>query len=582
MGKKLRFAGWLMTGALAITLLTAASRPLFLSESLANKEFQTLTPCATLLLEAANQAGVPGSSYRVLTDNSLGCVVYFYDESYEDSPKRNTLKISATNGVCDLNPPWSDAETIITTFYGYDALIYRAQLFYNGENDAESTGIKWCMPKGDITYLLEVETDSHSISLYGSAADPLPIAEVVLRLAEERLPFEGVGDQAPPAVDQPDEGAQEPPAPIQEDEGAQPNQPQPIPPDTSDSSEPSSESSLPPLVVGGSIAVPIAGAVAGAALAGLMGLMASTASNLAQAGASAAGSIPASPAVSPPAPQADLRPTEPPPAGLEGGPTLQDESPPQPQPPPPQTAAPPETLSRFEKAIVAGTQSPWFDLAKNLTGPASTVVGSLSEFFTFSDSPQVVDSIRKAIQDWHFNPTPANAEAYRQAVRSSINIRLARAAERLDNVSKWIDVVDAVGTGLDKAQARGYTGLDKFLTVGAEWGKKRLTWMLTKNPMVGLTDAAVGGATEMLWGAEGRIDIGSAIDKGAEAWDKVTQEWSGYSEGVLAQDADIQMKDQFLHGLRRIRSQVEQGTLTRQEGIERINRLRNRMFGGNP
>ena len=83
----------------------------------------------------------------------------------------------------------------------------------------------------------------------------------------------------------------------------------------------------------------------------------------------------------------------------------------------------------------------------------------------------------------------------------------------------------------------------------------------------------------MVWGPKDKIDIGSTIDKGADAWDKTTQEWASYTEGVIAQDADIQMKDQFLHGLRRIRNQVERGEITRAEGSARVRRLQDRMFG---
>jgi hypothetical protein len=243
-------------------------------------------------------------------------------------------------------------------------------------------------------------------------------------------------------------------------------------------------------------------------------------------------------------------------------------SPPLPPAPPPQTGAPPGMLQNA------------FDLIKNLAGPAATITGSLSEFFTFPDSPQVVDSIRKALQAWRNNPTKANADALSKAVRNTNDLRLGRAAKRLDLLSKAVDVVDAVRNGLKKAQERGYTGIDEAMAIGAELGKKGLTWILTKNPMVGLTDAAVGGATEMIFGPGGRIDIGSAIDRGANAWDNITQQWASYTEGSIAQDAEMQVHDQFLHGLRRIKSQVERGEITHAEGIERIKRLRNRMFGG--
>lgn len=233
-----------------------------------------------------------------------------------------------------------------------------------------------------------------------------------------------------------------------------------------------------------------------------------------------------------------------------------------------------------EEAIVAGAQSPWAELVKNLTGPASTIAGSLSEFCTFPDSAEVVDAIRSASRAWRSSPSQETAEAYVRAVGKARDVRLSKAAGGLDTLSKIVDVADAVSTGLGKAQERGYTGVDKGLTIGAELGKKGLTWILTKNPMVGLTDAALGGATQMIWGKEGRVDIGTAIDKGADAWDRTTQEWASYTEGEVAADAELQTQDQFLHGLRRIREQVNQGKISRAEGSARMHRLRDRMFGG--
>ncbi|MDX9952903.1 MAG: hypothetical protein RBT75_02360 [Anaerolineae bacterium] len=258
------------------------------------------------------------------------------------------------------------------------------------------------------------------------------------------------------------------------------------------------------------------------------------------------------------------------------------QEPPEPLPPPPAAETPsPGIQQTVEEAIVAGAQSPWADLVKNLTGPASTIAGSLSEFCTFPDSAEVVDAIRSASRAWRSSPSQETAEAYVRAVGKARDVRLSKAAGGLDTLSKVVDVADAVSAGLGKAQERGYTGVDKALTIGAELGKKGLTWILTKNPMVGLTDAALGGATQMIWGKEGRVDIGTAIDKGADAWDRTTQEWASYTEGEIAADAELQTQDQFLHGLRRIREQVNQGKLSRTEGSARMHRLRDRMFGGN-
>ena len=230
--------------------------------------------------------------------------------------------------------------------------------------------------------------------------------------------------------------------------------------------------------------------------------------------------------------------------------------------------------------MVDAANSNVFELIKNLTGPASTVVGSLSEWFTFPDGPEVVQNIRNAMNAWRNNPTKEAAEEYIKSIRGTRDLRLKNLADKLDLLSKGVDLVDALGTGLNKANERGFTGVDKALTVGAEAGKKALAWMLTKNPAVGLADSALGGATEMMFGKEGRIDIGSTIDKGADAWDKTTQEYFNNTQGVTASDAEAQTQDQFLSSLRRIKQQVEQGKLTREQGGQRMRHLRDVMFGG--
>jgi hypothetical protein len=155
-----------------------------------------------------------------------------------------------------------------------------------------------------------------------------------------------------------------------------------------------------------------------------------------------------------------------------------------------------------------------------------------------------------------------------------------------------LDIADGVSQGLQNAAERGYTGADKVLAVGAEISKKALNYALTKNPVVGLVNTALGSLTEWAYGADGRIDIGSIIDKGADAWDSTTQEYAGYTGGdwfapenkdfgdVLANDPELRRKDQYLHGVRQIRKLVEQGKLSLQEGGARIRRLRDTILGG--
>jgi hypothetical protein len=249
---------------------------------------------------------------------------------------------------------------------------------------------------------------------------------------------------------------------------------------------------------------------------------------------------------------------------------------------PPATAESPGLYQQGEGLVAGLGENPWFGLIKNAAGPAATIAGSLSEFFTFPDAPAVVDAIRAAGNAWRNNPTKEAAEQYIKAIQGTRDLRLANLAGVLDTGSKVVDVVDAVSSGLTRANERGFTGVDKALTIGAEIGKKGLTWMLTKNPVVGLVDSAVGGATEMVWGKDGRIDIGGTVDKGANAWDKTTQEYFNNTQGASDADANLQTQDQFLHLIRRVKEQFNQGQLTREQASQRMRHLRDTMFGGQP
>ncbi|MEI7646103.1 MAG: hypothetical protein WCJ55_17685 [Chloroflexales bacterium] len=269
-------------------------------------------------------------------------------------------------------------------------------------------------------------------------------------------------------------------------------------------------------------------------------------------------------------------------AGLPGSAPQTPPAPPVPQGPPviPASQSPPPPLDYAQKvkdAILAGSQSSGFELIKNLVGPAATIAGSLSDFFSFPDSPKVLDAIRAAGRAWHNNPTAVTGRQYVDSVRQIRDLKISRLASGLGKLSSVVDVFDAVGTGLKKVDERGYVGIDQVLTVGAELNKQALKWILTKNPVIGLLDAAVGGATEMIRGKEGKVDIGTIIDKGADAWDKTTQDYASYTQGGSAADGEIQVQDQFLHGLRRIKDQVQRGEIPRDQGSALMRQLRQRM-----
>ncbi len=223
-----------------------------------------------------------------------------------------------------------------------------------------------------------------------------------------------------------------------------------------------------------------------------------------------------------------------------------------------------------------------WNLATNMVGNGSTVVGTLSEFFDFEDNAETVKQIGDAVRAWHNNPTQKAAENYVRHVGKTLNVRVKNFSDKLGNISLVMDGVDAVSAGLNNAAERGYSGDDKILAVGAELSKKVLNFALTKNPVVGLVNAAVGSATQLTLGENGRVDIGSIIDKGSEMWDTTTQEYATFTEGSylpgdyaeeIANDATIQRKDQYLHGIRRIKQLIETGKITREEGCAQVRNL---------
>ena len=260
------------------------------------------------------------------------------------------------------------------------------------------------------------------------------------------------------------------------------------------------------------------------------------------------------------------------------------------------TPIPPSDVQRPAKpadAPKSGAEHLW-DIVTNLAGSSSTVIGSLSEFFDFQEDAKTLQKIGDSLQAWKNNPTKEAADAYAKNLRgvTNQNAVLAKAGKALGNAANVLDGADAVIKGMKKASERGYVGSDYVLAVGAEVSKKALNYALTKNPVVGLVNSALGGITEMAYGKDGRIDIGSIVDKGADTWDSTTQEYAGYTGGdwfapenkdfgeVLANDAELRRKDQYLHGVRQIKKLVDQGKISLQEGGARIRGLRDAMLGG--
>jgi len=261
-----------------------------------------------------------------------------------------------------------------------------------------------------------------------------------------------------------------------------------------------------------------------------------------------------------------------------------------------QAALPPievQPPAKPANAPKSGSEHLW-DIATNLAGSSAAVTSSLSEYFDFQEDAKTFQKTRDSLQAWKKNPTKEAADAYSKNLRSMTNqnAMLAKAAKVLGNAANVLDGADAVIKGMKKASERGYVGTDYALAVGAEISKKALNYALTKNPVAGLFNAAVGGYSEMVYGKDSRIDLSSIIDKGADAWDKTTQEYAANTGGdwiapknenfgdVLANDAELRRKDQYLHAVRKIKKLVDEGKISVQEGGARIRHLRDTLLGG--
>ena len=214
-----------------------------------------------------------------------------------------------------------------------------------------------------------------------------------------------------------------------------------------------------------------------------------------------------------------------------------------------------------------------FNTVKDLVGALGNIVGGFNEYFTVADSPEKIQAIRRALQAWRNSPSLQNADDYLKNLRSSNGLRQARFGDALGKLGKGLDVLDALNKAAKICKERGYTGADALMRGAAELGKKGITWILTKNPVVALADAAVGGATQMIFGAENKIDIGSTVDKSFDAWDNVTQQAADLYHGNSVSDAQATTQSNLNRYLKRISQQVKDGKITRAEGSKRMHRL---------
>lgn len=298
MQNKHRFLFFSLAGILAALLLSAAIIPVSgdgpagsrfyesRQDKLTSGSEQT-SPCMAILMEAAKQAGVQGTP-RNVSDNAGGtgnqdCSVIFVVSGTGDPPPDATstlLLLTETSptpeGSCKFEP---QEQFQSTTFHGYNA----ETSYRKGEtrmvNDVpytfEGKWFAWCMHKGERNHYITVYTTTQSIEKYGPAQDPLPIANVLWSLAEDRLPLTEVSVNS----------TEQPSVPVVPGEvvPGQPEVPtdQTVPIDTSTPTETGGLFGIPLAVILGSLGIPVAGAVAGAALSAIL-------SGLSSAGVSSA------------------------------------------------------------------------------------------------------------------------------------------------------------------------------------------------------------------------------------------------------------------------------------------------------
>lgn len=241
--------------------------------------------CLAILQEAFEDASVPGerdASKAFAPDKYLeqvrmcflrNKVVYANDVWYTAAIYEAA---EAGGAVCQEVTRQSENDWQPAAFHNYEAYALHG---YSPEQYSwsEFRGLGWCMSAGGYDYYLQVLAQTWDQSV--PAPDPQPLAEALLKSALDRLPVSpALGEAFPPVEENPlpdpdtgeattdlPEGGEEAPLPA-------------VPGLTGDETgtEPGSLFGLPPLVVLGSLGVPLAGAAAGALLATLLGGLSAT------------------------------------------------------------------------------------------------------------------------------------------------------------------------------------------------------------------------------------------------------------------------------------------------------------------
>ncbi len=208
-------------------------------------------------------------------------------------------------------------------------------------------------------------------------------------------------------------------------------------------------------------------------------------------------------------------------------------------------------------------------LLKDATSYVGGVVGAVGDFKF--DSPEALEmGARIALRLWNAMPDKEAAEMLQKKMKLFNQAGKVREwSDKLSKAGKVLDVIEAGMKAHETCKKHGYTGVDKAMIYTSEVLKKGLTWTLTKNPYVAVVDLGVGAATHAIFGAEGKIDIGSTIDRAATAWDNVTREHFENITGVSV-DKDNVVRDSASAQIKQIAATVREGRITREKGKQMI------------
>ncbi|MBA4383659.1 MAG: hypothetical protein C0410_02895 [Anaerolinea sp.] len=215
-----------------------------------------------------------------------------------------------------------------------------------------------------------------------------------------------------------------------------------------------------------------------------------------------------------------------------------------------------------------------FTLVKDAVGTTGTLTGIYEQFLTNPNSLKTANIIKDVVKKLDQTPgVEATAEYVADVAKVKAAEKVAKIGKKLGIAGKLLDTAEALMNAEKICAKRGYRGMDAVLRTYAEVGKKGVVWLLTENPVVGLADAAVGGATSMVFGTDNKVDISVVVEKADYAWDNVTRHASNKWNRSFETAAENEKTENLKHLTERIRTQVEDGKVSKQEGSRRLQRV---------